>query len=106
MAPAGPARLWVRVSATRDALSGRGFHRQPSEPGGRLHVLGLLTRCARMLLAPAIRLFGTVDFVRGGLQPLFHRGIRVRHPDDQLLLLALSAHWPTRSRICLAWWRA
>src|SRR6267143_808131 len=107
MASAGTARLWVRVPATRDEVPGRRFHGESPESGGRLQVLGLfLSRCARVLLAPAIGLFGTVDLVRGSLQALFHRRLRVWHADHNSLLLALSAHRPTRCRICLAWWRA
>src|SRR6266704_6939688 len=106
MASARTARLWVRVPTAPDALSSRRFYRESPEPGGRLQVLGLLGRLARMFRAPAIRLFGTVDFVRGGLQALFHRRLRVRHAYHDLFFLALAAHRPMRSRICRAWWRA
>src|SRR6266404_7800151 len=62
----------------------------------------LLLGAAWVFLTPPIRLFGTVDFVRGGLQAPFDRRLRVRHAYHDLLFLALAAQLPTRSRICLA----
>src|SRR2546427_8099640 len=109
VASAGPPGVRLRVSPPPDALSGRRLHRQPSEPGGRLQVLGNPAPLVdvdrfRVLLAPAIRLLGTVDFVGGSLEPLFDWRARVRHADDDLFFVALATHSPvTRSRICGAW---
>src|SRR5713101_3139900 len=106
MASAGTARLRVRVPTAPDAVPGGRFFGESPQPGGRLQVLEILGRLPRMFWAPAIRLLGTVDFVRGSLQALFHRRLRVRHAYHDLLFLALPAHLPTRFRICLALWRA
>lgn len=71
----------------------------------------LAFRPAEVLGPPAIPLFGTMDLMRGSLEPLAHRGIRIGHPDDHFLPVPLPAHGaaapptdakPMRSRICRA----
>src|ERR1044071_5570077 len=78
--------------------------------GNGRHVFVNLVDIGRVLvlLAPAIPLFGTVDFVGGSFKPFFDRRIRVRHTDDDFFLVALAAHEarPMRSPICRAWWCA
>src|SRR5438093_1624672 len=75
--------------------------------GNGRHVWGNLVEVGRflVLLAPAIPLFGTVDFVGGSFEPLSDWGLGIRDSDRDLVLVALATHRPIpmRSRICRAW---
>src|SRR5437660_11973345 len=91
-----------------DEHAGVGGEIPPVGIGNGRHDARNLVEASRfwVFLAPAIRLFGTVDLVGGGFQPLLYRRLGLRHANRNLLFLTLAAHAPKPCVICRACWRS